>query len=1300
MSRANPVAVYAIHKDAEAFAQTVSQYQRFVLATCRRQLRNPADVDDAVQETFLRLAQRAAELQTNIGAWLHTCAINISIDMNRRRAARHRHEASTAAIPKPDADAQRTLTELREHLDAALQLLDADSRELIVERFFLGRSQVDMAADANVAPSTISHRLNAAIETLREHLQKLGCAALTAGGVGSLIAAMQAEHASAAVPSALTGNLMKIGLSGVGKTAGIAAGLKLIMAALALFVSGLGVWLVMGQTGQSRGQFVPATAPATITVRSGQNEGATPPDWKKTQAAAQWAVLAGRIVDSAGQPVAAASIQLDGPERQTGKSDAQGNYSFPQLRQGGDYRVTVRAPGFITVDPYLSREPALQLSPDAQARRDYVLERGVNLKVLATDVVGQPMKNVSIYINRSGDRYHYSGLIRKETDKDGAAEFTLPISKDLYLVAATMDGYGPEHDTIHAKSADVPLEVQLTLQKSLNIRGVAICADQKPAAGWSIYAEPEWWASNYLPKSSPIDKDGNFTLTNVGPGLYSIWLSRGNSSQSITTMTFPPATQPMRIDLPMPSPSSMVTVTGKFRFTGGQPEQLRVSVRSLSGDREFLDANLKFGPSGKGTDRLARNEGEYTFTAPPGPYAIQFESPFIKAASLDKIELPGKLPLVTLNVVGKPHLTGTVTNAANKEPITHFAVRVRKWETLGKGPNYGQDLEWTQVSEAKGHFDMQCVSPGVYQVQISAGGYAWLWSPKVRLEEGHMTQDLQLSLTNGGSLAGTIVDPDGKPVPSAKVIPLSMARTVAMGYEDRFGSDAGAVTTDASGKFLLPHLDPGDETLKIVDPHFAPLITSKLKITEATTTNAGVFVLHPGGTVEGVVRDNSGNPVPGVAVQFQDSSGYGGGDDEIAGRLASAATGANGRYRVEHLPEQVLWVNLADRWSRSGVVRRVVRPLPGKTAHLDFGGTTPVTGRLSFAGHPYASKRIELSVQSQYFGSVVVAGSTDSQGNFTFVGPPPGHYTLYCQAPERESDWIALRKVEVGDQPLDLGQLVLDVGDLIIHITADDPALASSVQYVSVNGDIPKRTFQESIAQAGPEGDHWKARGVPAGHFKVTAYLKDSIASGVNYGAPVDRKAGAPETPVTLHLPKSTATLKLINTHGSKETSNHKSYLMLRNENASVTAGLVFAEDSTATVKLPAGVYRVIDPSIDQPRQDMDPIVLKEGDSQERRADFSKPDPNSPMEVNLQIWSSDGVLVTSPQPRLLDAQGNPVDSWGNSYLGTLFMVHPGQYKAVINSAGATPFTKEIDLPPAAPTENGTQWNSFDIVLPQ
>ena len=95
---------YAATRSPEAFASLVTHYQRMVFATCRRKLHHAADLEDAVQETFLRLAQNAHAVQNKVGAWLHRCAFNVSLDMNGRRTGGRRHEADVAAQTAPAHD--------------------------------------------------------------------------------------------------------------------------------------------------------------------------------------------------------------------------------------------------------------------------------------------------------------------------------------------------------------------------------------------------------------------------------------------------------------------------------------------------------------------------------------------------------------------------------------------------------------------------------------------------------------------------------------------------------------------------------------------------------------------------------------------------------------------------------------------------------------------------------------------------------------------------------------------------------------------------------------------------------------------------------------------------------------------------------------------------------------------------------------------------------------------------------------------------------------------------------------------
>ena len=1385
MSQVDLLNEYATRRDAEAFAKLVDQYQRLIFSTCRRKLHNSQDVDDAVQETFLRLAHKAGELHSNIGGWLHRCAVNVSVDMNRRRSARQKYEhAAAAQSPVGLENVQVELAELREHLDAALEKLDPEQRELIIQRFFVGRAQVEMAEESGVSPSTMTRRIESAIGAMRDHLQKMGGGKVAAFGAPAMVAAaLQAETASAAVPAALTANIMKIGLSGTGATAsttgagaagggaaaaatatGAVAGSALLTKSLiglaaVLVVAAGTIVAVVKPSSRAPQAAAPATQPqavadvaVTVAALPGSQSFA-PPRWSTSQTAADASPLEGTIRDGDGNPVTGAEVTLQGGTYETTKTDANGHYAFATIRAAGEHRIGVKAPGFVELDPYANQQASLHLTPQAKARRDIVIQRGVKVTVTVKDVTGEGIRGVGIDANlASGENYRNRFAERVNTNELGRAVVTLPVSSNAIVIAASKDDMEPQHALVTPQAVDKPIDIELVMLPGVAVKGVAICNDGKPAAGWEVSAKPQWWSSNYIPKSAPIDEKGNFTLTNVGSGKYdlTVWRkSKDGSGSSVATAsyTFPPSKQPIRVDVPHPSPASMVTLSGKVKFVGGPAENISVSAMSAEGGwfharvitaREAVPRVARppvprrtTGPATRGTPatkpapvpRPPNDEGTFTFeNITPGTYRISFEATTIEPVVLENIKVPGgELPaVIELRVSGKPKLTGSVIDAETGKPITHFAVRVNKTETIGKGANYVQDARWTQVGNPDGKFEVELVGPGVYQAQVSLDGYAWAWSPTVRIEKPGGSGSVQIKVTKGGSLSGQVVDAAGKSVAGAKVIAFSMAKAIGMRMEKRFDGDAGAVTTDAQGKFNLEHLAAGEERLKIVSGKHAPRVVENLQVAEGKDAVVPTIKLSDGAAVEGVVYDDKGKPHAGVTLEFQDSSGYGGQDDELAGRLASITSDASGQYRVDHLAAgEIVYVNAADRWQRQGVARRIVRPVEGKTARLDFGGPTPVTGRLlNGKKEPIARAKIELSVQSPHFGAVMAVTQTDDAGKFTFAGLPPGRYQLYYMLPtERRSEWTKVRDVEVTGQPTDLGDVASDTGNVTINVTADDPADLKSLSFVTISTDEPNRQYQESIGRAAPDAKGsgvWRAKDIPGGKFRVQAYFSEGRSG---FSARGERKAGESETTAKLHIPAATATLNVTRAGGlagaaaallSREAAQLSSYMAVQNEDETVQASIVFQTAEPQPLKLPPGTYRVMNPMTMKPREDVPPIVLKSGEV--RSFTYTPPASAAPStqstgaKVTAQIcyWTADGVLVTDGKSSLVDAAGKPQESAGYGGVGALYSVTPGKYKAILERPAKPPHEKEVSVGVAGAggtdETGGSRWSPIHIVL--
>ncbi len=1292
-----PLDRYAKTRDAEAFAEIVHEYQSLVLATCRRKLANPADVDDAVQETFLRLARKASHLHSNLGAWLHRCAVNVSIDINRRRRARAEYE-SAAASPAVRDDPQRQLADLREHLDDALAKLPAADRELIIERFFVGTPQIDIAARAGVTPSTITHRLQKAIESLRRHLGSMGCAA-AAAGAAALAENLHAEHASAAVEKGLTSNLMKIGLTGVAGTSAMPLAAILIAAAI-LVLLGLASWFAWDQIsapGSPVAQFppqasVPASAPSAFTVNANQPATAIPPVWQQPSPAAQSGVLSGRVTDAAGNPVPGAQVQIVGGGAPT-TTDSQGYYNFRALRRGrsGTYQLSVLARGFVSLGDS-NNTPTIQLSPTSRARRDFVLQKGQQIKVLVTDSQGKRLAPEDIAVLPFGQLL--GTRVRPDpqdrSDHSGTSSYTLPLNQGQFVVFASLESFAPARQVITPASADKPLDVTLIMQPGLSIKGVAICSDHKPAAGYTISAQPDWWTGNGILSRTQIDAAGNFTLTGLAPGENVLYVWGESSGRQIGTLQMPPTTQPITLNVPMPSLGSLVTVSGKIQLSGG-----RLSRDMLSVDFTSLENQERYSAWAQNIPR-SHTEMQYSLKLPPGAYQLSIDAEDITPFQIDRVQVPGNLPLITLQIINQPRLTGTVTDPTGN-PVTNFAVRVRKFETLGDGLNYSQDPQWTQVDDPGGKFSVECVGPGIYSLQISTRDYAWQWTPKVRLEENQRVRDIPIRLTPGGSLAGIVTDSSGNPVTGAKVIPLSMAVSTDFPMQENFEGETGAVVTDATGHFLLPHLQPGTETLKIVHTDFSPLIVPGFALAEGKQTDAGTISLHAGGTVEGTVYDDKGQPVPHASLLIQDS------DDQItfmdarvkAHRVLAVTADEQGRYRAPHLPTKCLWVNLAGGQDLQGVAFRVVRPVDGRTARLDFGGPVPtIRGRLVKDGNPFAYQNLLLTTQSFYGTPFEAKCASDANGFFNFFGAPPGPYHLFFLSGSRR-DWVPIHRIDLTAQPQDLGAIDCDQGDVVLRLTFDDPALASSRRTVVVSTPWPNGLLWARMLDFDNEGDHLRATGVPAQNLIISAAFFDD--GNLLFTSPFQRIAGTAETSLTMRIPKSSATLRLIDTSAPSGKEPFPIRFDLQSEDGSTHCEMGLWDSATDKIPLPPGRYYFSYPMGSLvPIPGLPHFTMTAGQTTEIRTDFS---PAHFRHVNVAVWSSTGTPITSPPPQVFDGN-NQLPPCDVPRIGTLFFLRPGNYRLAMPLSGGSSFSQQITVPPLSPGQGPWTEVPIDVVLPQ
>jgi RNA polymerase sigma-70 factor, ECF subfamily len=169
--------------DTAAFRVLVERYGRSVFRLAFRMTGNEFDAEDVVQETFLRAFKQldSYESRSSFGTWLYRIAANYSLDLIRSRK-RHaaRHVAATAeqedvldsvTTTDPGQDRVYYSSQVKVHLDAALQLLSDQERTAFQLRHFEGKSIEEIGAILDLGASATKNSIFRAVRKVREALE-------------------------------------------------------------------------------------------------------------------------------------------------------------------------------------------------------------------------------------------------------------------------------------------------------------------------------------------------------------------------------------------------------------------------------------------------------------------------------------------------------------------------------------------------------------------------------------------------------------------------------------------------------------------------------------------------------------------------------------------------------------------------------------------------------------------------------------------------------------------------------------------------------------------------------------------------------------------------------------------------------------------------------------------------------------------------------------------------------------------------------------------------------------------------
>jgi len=173
----------------ERLTETIDREQGRLRNFIRRRVADEADAEDILQDVFYELieAYRLMKPIEQVGAWLYRVARNRIIDAFRKKKpeqffAEKDPDAEDGdslsleeLLPSPDAgpEAAYARSILLEELDAALDELPEEQREVFLAHEFEGTSFKKLSAETGVSVNTLLSRKHRAVLYLRRRLQSI-----------------------------------------------------------------------------------------------------------------------------------------------------------------------------------------------------------------------------------------------------------------------------------------------------------------------------------------------------------------------------------------------------------------------------------------------------------------------------------------------------------------------------------------------------------------------------------------------------------------------------------------------------------------------------------------------------------------------------------------------------------------------------------------------------------------------------------------------------------------------------------------------------------------------------------------------------------------------------------------------------------------------------------------------------------------------------------------------------------------------------------------------------------------------
>jgi len=562
---------------------------------------------------------------------------------------------------------------------------------------------------------------------------------------------------------------------------------------------------------------------------------------------------------------------------------------------------------------------------------------------------------------------------------------------------------------------------KLQLRRGLVVRGRVINEQQQPIADADVWAGRKY--SNER-KKTKTDELGKFTFQNVNTGRVDFSASAEGYSPDYKTYDTSAATEDVVIQLARGS-----IVRGVVQDESNQPiEGVRVVLEGSPPEPSY--DRFEFSTT---TD----SEGKFEWrSAPNSPMPFYFGKTGYQQKRGVRLK-PAEDNVVTLRLNRK--VQGLVLDADTEKPVTRF--------TAANGRSYGENQFYPDSQATKefkseqGLFTLELHEENENAVQVTASGYAEQTQTLPAAENGEVK--VVFKLKPSATLAGTVVTPDGQPVPDAKVALVDGnpgGRTVQFGKGQlrSQSSRTKLIASDASGRFEIPSPPEVGTVVAANGVGYGSATVAEIKA-------SGILMLQSMGRIEGILLQGA-TPAAGqeVLMSSQTSGLY------FEFETMKQTTDGQGNFAFENVPAGtfsiVRLIKTSPRsWRHSHSTPVTI--VAGQTTQIVLGGTdATLHGQVRFETVPTESDyhlSAELSSprpsvpdgltpdeRKAYMSSTEWKDQISDRKNYAAVVNPDGSVMLDSIAPGQYTLKVAAQKSDGEDfrsQPIATGEITVTV---------------------------------------------------------------------------------------------------------------------------------------------------------------------------------------------------------------------------------------------------------------------------------